>query len=99
MPSAISWRAIARIDMERRGYPLHILHEYRMDAEAVFGARQYRYYWEDRMESGFQEDEILQQTTPYDDPVSRRRWQFRMRTEYMAVAHAPGQGGDGTNVP
>ncbi|TDL81307.1 Ppx/GppA family phosphatase [Palleronia sediminis] len=25
-----SWRAIARIDMERRGYPLNVLHEYRM---------------------------------------------------------------------
>ena len=25
-----SWRAIARIDMERRGYPLQVLHEYRM---------------------------------------------------------------------
>jgi len=25
-----SWRAIARIDMERRGYPLHVLHEYTM---------------------------------------------------------------------
>jgi len=25
-----SWRAIARIDMERRGYPLMVLHEYRM---------------------------------------------------------------------
>ncbi|SEK73891.1 exopolyphosphatase / guanosine-5'-triphosphate,3'-diphosphate pyrophosphatase [Roseivivax marinus] len=30
-----SWRAIARIDMERQGYPLHVLHEYRMDADAV----------------------------------------------------------------
>ncbi|MBS0125209.1 Ppx/GppA family phosphatase [Thetidibacter halocola] len=30
-----SWRAIARIDMERRGYPLHVLHEYRMDEAAV----------------------------------------------------------------
>jgi len=30
-----SWRAIARIDMERRGYPLHVLHEYRMDSKAV----------------------------------------------------------------
>ncbi|WP_163846872.1 Ppx/GppA family phosphatase [Pseudooceanicola aestuarii] len=30
-----SWRAIARIDMDRRGYPLHVLHEYRMDAKAV----------------------------------------------------------------
>ncbi len=25
-----SWRAIARLDMLRRGYPLHVLHEYRM---------------------------------------------------------------------
>ncbi|CUH41107.1 Guanosine-5'-triphosphate,3'-diphosphate pyrophosphatase [Jannaschia seosinensis] len=25
-----SWRAIARVDMERRGYPLHVLHEYTM---------------------------------------------------------------------
>jgi len=30
-----SWRAIARIDMERRGYPLHVLHEYRMTRKAV----------------------------------------------------------------
>ncbi|MCC1493299.1 Ppx/GppA family phosphatase [Cognatishimia sp. F0-27] len=30
-----SWRAIARIDMERRNYPLHVLHEYRMDSDAV----------------------------------------------------------------
>ncbi|MBN7786312.1 Ppx/GppA family phosphatase [Ponticoccus gilvus] len=30
-----SWRSIAKIDMERRGYPLHVLHEYRMDANSV----------------------------------------------------------------
>ncbi|SMX49462.1 Ppx/GppA family phosphatase [Maliponia aquimaris] len=30
-----SWRALARIDMHRRGYPLQVLHEYRMDTEAV----------------------------------------------------------------
>ncbi|MCH2164817.1 MAG: Ppx/GppA family phosphatase [Marinovum sp.] len=30
-----SWRAIARIDMQRRGYPLHVLHEYRMNAQSV----------------------------------------------------------------
>ncbi|WP_238366998.1 Ppx/GppA family phosphatase [Mesobacterium pallidum] len=29
-----SWRAIARIDMERRGYPLHVQHEYRMSVKA-----------------------------------------------------------------
>ena len=30
-----SWRAIARIDMYRRGYPLHVLHEYRMTPKSV----------------------------------------------------------------
>ena len=30
-----SWRAIAKIDMERRGYPLNVLHEYRMTAKSV----------------------------------------------------------------
>ena len=30
-----SWRAIARIDMQRRDYPLHVLHEYRMSLEQV----------------------------------------------------------------
>ena len=30
-----SWRAIARIDMDRRAYPLHVLHEYRMSAQSV----------------------------------------------------------------
>ncbi len=30
-----SWRAIARIDMLRRGYPMKVLHEYRMNAQAV----------------------------------------------------------------
>ncbi|SLN64378.1 Guanosine-5'-triphosphate,3'-diphosphate pyrophosphatase [Roseovarius litorisediminis] len=30
-----SWRAIAKVDMARRGYPLHVLHEYRMTPSAV----------------------------------------------------------------
>lgn len=30
-----SWRAIARLDMERRGYPMTVLHEYRMTPEDV----------------------------------------------------------------
>ncbi len=30
-----SWRAIARIDMERRGYPMTVLHEYRMTPSRV----------------------------------------------------------------
>ena len=35
-----SWRAIARIDMDRRGYPLTVLHEYRMTPKAVTKTRQ-----------------------------------------------------------
>ena len=30
-----SWRVIARLDMERRGYPLTVLHEYRMSPQNV----------------------------------------------------------------
>ena len=30
-----SWRVIARLDMERRGYPLTVLHEYRMQTDAL----------------------------------------------------------------
>ena len=30
-----SWRALARLDMARRGYPLHVLHEYAMSAEQM----------------------------------------------------------------
>ena len=36
-----SWRAIAKIDMERRGYPLHVLHEYRMSRKAVAQTARY----------------------------------------------------------
>ncbi|WP_147125604.1 Ppx/GppA family phosphatase [Shimia ponticola] len=36
-----SWRAIARIDMERRGYPLHVLHEYRMTDDDVQAVAEY----------------------------------------------------------
>lgn len=30
-----SWRALARLDMERRGYPLTVLHEYQMTPKSV----------------------------------------------------------------
>ncbi len=30
-----SWRAIARLDMARRNYPLHVLHEYRMTPKSI----------------------------------------------------------------
>ncbi len=36
-----SWRAIARVDMHRRGYPLHVQHEYRMTADFVSDTADY----------------------------------------------------------
>lgn len=36
-----SWRAIARIDMERRGYPLTVLHEYRMTSRRISSTSDY----------------------------------------------------------
>lgn len=36
-----SWRAIARIDMDRRGYPLHVLHEYRMTPKSILETIKY----------------------------------------------------------
>ena len=36
-----SWRAIARIDMERRGYPLKVLHEYRMTPRGILETLKY----------------------------------------------------------
>ncbi|MCV6592901.1 MAG: Ppx/GppA family phosphatase [Silicimonas sp.] len=36
-----SWRAIARIDMDRRGYPLAVLHEYRMSRKALYATIAY----------------------------------------------------------
>jgi exopolyphosphatase/guanosine-5'-triphosphate,3'-diphosphate pyrophosphatase len=36
-----SWRAIARIDMERRNYPLTVLHEYRMTRASILETLKY----------------------------------------------------------
>ena len=36
-----SWRAIARVDMERRCYPLTVLHEYRMSARQISKTAEY----------------------------------------------------------
>ena len=36
-----SWRAIARIDMERRSWPLTVIHEYRMSIDAVAATRDF----------------------------------------------------------
>ncbi len=36
-----SWRAIARVDMDRRDYPLTVLHEYRMTARRIAKTAEY----------------------------------------------------------
>ncbi|MEM9438269.1 MAG: Ppx/GppA family phosphatase [Pseudomonadota bacterium] len=45
-----SWRAFARIDMERRGYPLHVLHEYRMTAKDIRDTAEFIASYEDHDE-------------------------------------------------
>jgi CRISPR system Cascade subunit CasD len=40
------------------------------------------YFWEDGVISGFR---LLQSVERYDQPLSRKRWQFTSRKEYMAV--------------
>lgn len=40
------------------------------------------YFWEDGVEPGF---ESLQSVERYDQPISRKRWQFTTRQEYMAI--------------
>ena len=42
-----SWRSIARIDMHRQGYPLQVLHEYRMTPAAVSKTVKYIHEHED----------------------------------------------------
>jgi len=53
-----------------------------------------RYYWEDGITSGI---DPLVKTTPYDKPISRDRWQFKMRNEYMAVQVVEPNSGEGDN--
>ncbi len=49
----------------------------------IFMQRNIAYYWEECKNSGF--DKYLHKTQRYDHPLSRRRWQFALRDEYMAI--------------
>ena len=62
-------------------------------ANVFFQGKTKQYYWEDGMSSGI---DPLQKTTRYDEPISRSRWQFKMRDEYMAIEQE--QGEEVTNV-
>lgn len=53
----------------------------------VFGLRQLRYYWEDGMEAGMAPNF---ETQRYDQPLSRRRWQFAPRREWVALIEETG---------
>jgi len=64
-------------------------------SQKVLRGTQRHYYWEKGMDSGI---EPLQITTPYDDPISRGRWQFRMRDEYMAIEQTPKQQEEDSDV-
>ncbi len=41
------------------------------------------YYWEECKNSGF--DKYLHKIQRYDHPLSRKRWQFTLRDEYMVI--------------
>ena len=54
-----------------------------------------QYYWEGLIEDFAAEDEVfdrrqVQQLSRYDQPLSRRRWQFQPRQEFMWQAHQQG---------
>jgi len=68
---------------------------FRRYSQKVLRGTQRHYYWERGMTSGI---EPLQMTKPYDDPISRRRWQFRMRDEYMAIESTPESQEEDTDV-
>lgn len=54
----------------------------RQDRQA-FPAKQVRYYWEDGMQAGLQPSF---ETVRHDQPLSRRRWQFAPRREWVALS-------------
>jgi len=68
---------------------------FRRYSQKVLRGTQRHYYWEQGVTSGI---EPLQMTKPYDDPISRRRWQFRMRDEYMAIESTPKSQEEDTDV-
>ena len=51
-------------------------------SEVFFQGKTKHYYWEEGMSSGLKP---LQKSVRYDEPISRGRWQFKMRDEYMAI--------------
>lgn len=54
----------------------------RQDRQA-FRTKQIRYYWEDGMEAGLQPSF---ETVRHDQPLSRTRWQFAPRREWVALS-------------
>lgn len=49
---------------------------------AVFGLKNTQYYWEDGMEAGMDAHFVQRRN---DQPLSRQRWQFASRKEYVAL--------------
>lgn len=49
---------------------------------AVFGLKNTQYYWEDGMEAGMDAHFVQRRN---DQPLSRKRWQFASRKEYVAL--------------
>ncbi len=62
--------------------PEWLTDSFRRYSEVFFRGKTKHYYWEKGMPSGFKP---LHKSVRYDEPISRSRWQFKMRDEYMAI--------------
>ena len=64
------------------GAPAWLVRSFETYSKRVFRSETKHYYWEEGMTSGLHP---LQKVVRYDQPISRGRWQFQMRDEYMAI--------------
>jgi len=62
--------------------PDWVVQSFEKYSKQMFHGETKHYYWEEGMVSGL---DPLQITSRYDQPISRSRWQFQMRDEYMAI--------------
>lgn len=54
--------------------------------KTLFDKNGMTFYWEEGIESGFEKS--IQSVDRYDQPISRKRWQFSSRREFMTIENA-----------
>ncbi len=68
------------LESTEAGWKPKIFREY---YEKTLFSKDITYFWEDDTVTGF--DKEVQSVEMYDQPISRKRWQFTSRREYMAI--------------